>query len=60
MIDQVFLKKYGLLGLLVIISLIGILLVSGNHGKWICKDGLWVAQGKPANAKPGLYCDKYR
>lgn len=25
-------------------------------GKWICSEGIWVAQGKPVSPKPGLYC----
>ena len=46
--------------ILIIIALlvvgVSIFLRYRTTGKWVCKDNLWVAEGNPESARPGLYC----
>jgi hypothetical protein len=50
-------KNYIVLGIFAALALIGLLIgMNYSPGKWVCKDGLWVAEGNPNTKKPGLYC----
>lgn len=40
----------------VIVIAFSLWLHSRQSGKWVCKDNIWVAQGKPTEPRPGLYC----
>lgn len=50
-------KKFIILGILAAISFFGIYLATKQPaGKWICKTGTWVAEGRPESPKPIGVC----
>lgn len=49
-------KKFVILGILALISLLGLLLASRPKNEWVCRNGTWVADGKPAESKPFTPC----
>ena len=49
-------KKFVILGIVALIALIGILFASNSQGKWVCKDGVWIAKGNPTTSKPVTLC----
>lgn len=51
-------KQMIILGIFALLALLGVFLVSlRSPGEWVCNDdGLWVAEGKPKDPRPGLYC----
>ena len=49
-------KKFVILGIFALIALIGLMFAVKQDGKWICKDGAWVTQGKPTSSKPLTIC----
>ncbi len=49
-------KKFIILGILALISLFGIYFSTRTTGKWVCKTGIWVAEGKPSDPKPVGVC----
>jgi hypothetical protein len=51
-------KEWIILGILAAFAMVGIFYFAHFYktGKWVCRDGIWVAQGTPPDPKPGLYC----
>lgn len=50
-------KQWVVLGIIAFLALVGVLFVSTRKsGEWVCKEGIWVAVGKPQEPRPGLYC----
>jgi hypothetical protein len=50
-------NKFIFLGILAVIAFIGIYFATkGPGGKWICKTGTWVAEGRPTATKPPGVC----
>ena len=50
-------KKFIILGILAAISFFGIYFATKQpEGKWICKTGIWVAEGRPSATKPPGVC----
>lgn len=50
-------KKFIILGILATIAFIGIYFATKQPaGKWVCKTGTWVAEGKPTSPKPIGVC----
>ncbi|MFA6185530.1 MAG: hypothetical protein WC720_05300 [Candidatus Shapirobacteria bacterium] len=50
-------RKFIFLGILAAIAFIGIYFATKQpEGKWICKTGTWIAEGKPTSPKPIGVC----
>ncbi len=49
-------KKFIFLGILALIALFGIYFATKTSGKWVCKTGVWVAEGAPKDPKPIGVC----
>jgi hypothetical protein len=50
-------NKFIFLGILSAIAFFGIYFATKqNEGKWICKTGTWVAEGKPSSTRPPGVC----
>lgn len=54
-------KQMIILGIFAAIALIGMFVVllkkpDPNRGSWICRNGVWLAQGKPVEEKPKAPC----
>lgn len=50
-------KQFIILAIIVVLVIgVSMFLNSRKSGKWVCKDNIWVAQGKPTEPRPGLYC----
>lgn len=53
-------KQFIILGTLGLLALFGILMFARNKpegkGQWICRNGTWIAEGKPNNPMPKAKC----
>ncbi len=49
-------RKLMFWGVLAAIALIGLLIAGTSKGKWVCKDGEWIAKGRVNTPKPLTFC----
>ncbi|MEK7168953.1 MAG: hypothetical protein AAB778_02975 [Patescibacteria group bacterium] len=49
-------NKFIFLGILATIAFFGIYFATRTSGKWVCKTGIWVAEGRPSATKPPGVC----